>query len=390
MANYRNLEKALEAGTTNMTCHRNNVGQDDGYDTITGPSWFHFNGTAVAAVYASGNSWLGFGANAEQLKVNRRDCKMYYLYSETGFIGPVQFFKIRWIGYSQYNNTGDSYMQQFDAFLFDCGQIYLNFYDVPTSNCNGTNALVCGSETKSYTVTAGTPVEYTFTASDTERGTGWTIETGRPQLTVYHKPYGTAVFTISEISAVTNCASSVLSWEDDVPGNTALTVSAKLNNGKYLPCVNGGRVPCLQEGGDFSGSTLYIRVELATEQETETPTFYGFHLVVRDVSDLNVIVLHLAPGNQNSIQNAAGDITVGYSGGTLMGRGGPVLDFSKSFTPEDLTFKGNQNDEEHIDISNLSVDVDLIHIYYTDSKCDEHISLTGLSAAAILTNVKDL
>ena len=70
MANYVNLQAAIDAGTTNMAVNpnRNNVKNDDGTDTIaSGITWFYFNSVQVTNLYASGNSWIGFGASSEQL-----------------------------------------------------------------------------------------------------------------------------------------------------------------------------------------------------------------------------------------------------------------------------------------------------------------------------------
>ena len=85
MATYTSLQAAIDAGTTNMTAVRNNSGNDDGTDTVaTGITWFYFSSTQVTNLYVSGNSWIGFGASVEQLKVNRRDAIVRYEWTETG------------------------------------------------------------------------------------------------------------------------------------------------------------------------------------------------------------------------------------------------------------------------------------------------------------------
>lgn len=104
----------------------------------------------------------------------------------------------------------------------------------------------------------------------------------------------------------------------------------------------------------------------------------------------DVIILTLPSGNVNSIQNAAGDVTVSYAGGTLAGEGGAVEQFELDFTPEDLIFKGDQNDAEHIEISNISATGTLMHIYYTDTKTDEHIEIANITATGTLTNIHDI
>jgi len=390
MANYNNLQDALNAGITNMTCHRNNSAQDDGTDTISnGPSWFYLNGRASGSIYASGNSWLGFGQSTEQMKVNRRDCKMFYLYSETGVIGRTQFFKIRWRGQSHYSDYSDEAAQQFDLFLLSNGQIYLNYYDVPTNNFSGIHALVCGSQTVSYAVTAGVACEYTFTASDPATGTGWSVEAGRPVLEVTYKTYGTAAITVTQLGSITDYKSSKIAWTESTPEGTSITVSAKVTGGQYQACTNNGSVPCLVSGEDYTGKSLFILVELATTDTSLSPGFSGLSLTVHDANDDFVIFLNFSPGNRNGFQNAVGDITVHYLGGTLMGRGGPVLEFTETFTPESLTFKGDQNDAEHIEVGNITAVPMLRRISYINGKCDEHIELT-VSASSNLINIHDI
>lgn len=163
--NYNSVEEILAAGTANMTVLRNNSKQDDGADTITGASWFTYNGTVASTVYASGNSWIGFGSSSEHLKVNRRDGAMYSLYREEGTLyGYYKFLKIRWIGYSRYNYTTAAYALTYDVILWDTGDISLHMVSIPTSYNTGTYSLVASS-TYSYTVDTASP-DVTFTKTD--------------------------------------------------------------------------------------------------------------------------------------------------------------------------------------------------------------------------------
>lgn len=157
MANYNSVQEIIDAGITNMTCLRNNSAQDDGTDTVTGADWLTFKGAAVATIYASGNTWLGFGSSTEHLKVNRRDAKMWYLYREEGTLyGYYNFIKIRWSGYSAYSQTSASYKLTYDVILFDTGDIMLHMVDIPTSSNDGTYALIADT-TYSYTVSTAQP-----------------------------------------------------------------------------------------------------------------------------------------------------------------------------------------------------------------------------------------
>ena len=388
MANYVNLQAAIDAGIANMTVNpnRNNVKNDDGTDTIaTGITWFYFNSVQVANLYVSGNSWVGFGASLEQLKVNRRDAAVWYEYTETGTIGTYRFLKLRWVGYSTYSATSDANLQQYDVFLLDNGQIYLNWYDVPTSSFNGVNALVCGSNTTSFSATAGTAGEYTFTPSDPATGTGWSVASGRPVLVVNHKTSGSAIYTATGVTVY--IAESSISWAESKPTGTTLAVSISTDGTNYSPVTNGSAI--LATGTVLSKATLYIKVEMATTDVTITPTLSNFAISLQSVEDTYSIVLEMEPLQR--FESAAGNIVVAYDGnGTLQGAGGPVAAFTQSFAPVDLIPKPDQNDQEHINIASIAATSNLMRIYYTNAYCNEHINIASISAVGTLTNINDL
>lgn len=107
--------------------------------------------------------------------------------------------------------------------------------------------------------------------------------------------------------------------------------------------------------------------------------------------DEYTILLMLAPGVNNSIQRAAGDITISYDGsGSLMGYGGPVLAFSHTFAPIDLDPKNNPNDAEHIYFSDIIARGNIIQVYYTSSQAMEHLSVQSINAAGTLIHVDDI
>lgn len=111
---------------------------------------------------------------------------------------------------------------------------------------------------------------------------------------------------------------------------------------------------------------------------------------IEQVDDYTILLI-FNPGNLNSIQRAAGEITIAYDGsGTLIGLGGPVLAFEKTFLPADLDPKNNPNNEEHIEITDIEATSNLMRIYYKDFSCAEHIEITEISATAALTNVSDI
>ena len=385
MATYTHLQAAIDAGVTNMTAVRNNSGNDDSTDTVaTGITWFYFNSVPVTNLYVSGNSWIGFGASNEQLKVNRRDAKVYYEYTETGTIGANKFFKLRWCGYSTYNQTADAYAQQFDVFLFDNGQIFLSFYDVPTSSFDGTKALVCDSTTVSFSPTAGTAGEWTFTPTDAASGTGWSVATDRPNLIVNHKTSGSAVYTVPGITGT--AASSTIAWTEDKPTGTSVSVSVSTDGVSYSAVTNGGQ---FLPPGSYDNTTAYIKIELTTTDATITPTVSELHCILQTTEDQHAMILEMEPLQR--FESTAGDITVAYDGGgSLVGEGGAVLAFTQNFTPVGLAPKPNQNDVEHIEISSVAAAGTLTKIYYTNTAEAEHIEITGITATGTLTKVSDI
>ena len=380
MADYVNLQAAIDAGISNMTCLRNNSKNDDGTSTYAiGIDWFHFNSATLANIYSSGNSWLGFGSSTEQMKVNRRDCAVYYEYKETGNIYKTKFFKFRWCGYSAYSSTGASYKQDFEVFLFDTGQIYLRFFTVPTSNINGTNALVCGSETISYSVSGGQPCEYTFTPSNPTTGTGWSVASGKPELTASFKSSGEAVYELSYVAQ----GSDKLSWFESIPDGTSVKVYTKINNGSYRRIRNGAMIKDMVSIGTLC--TLSIKVDLATENSNNSPIVSN--MIIKGEGDTNKLYLAM---NTPNFGSAVGDITVSYDGlGGLRGYGGTVLPFSGSFTPIGLTFKGHHNNNEHINMGLSNVNIQLTGITYHNTKTEENINM-GISASIVLTDIHDL
>jgi hypothetical protein len=90
-----------------------------------------------------------------------------------------------------------------------------------------------------------------------------------------------------------------------------------------------------------------------------------------------------------NISSAIGDVTVHYDGaGILEGAGGPVQAFNGTFTPAGLTWKGHQNDVEHLDVSASAIGT-LTKVYYHDGFTKEHIDVSA-GATATLTHVGDL
>ena len=382
MSKYVNLQQAIDAGTSNMTVLRNNSKNDDSTTTYaTGINWFKYNNVVVTNIYSSGNSWIGLGASAEHIQVNRRDCAVYYEYKETGVIGNTKFFKFRWVGYSRYNNTGDSYSQGFDLFLFDTNQIFLNFFRVPTSDFSGSNQLVCGSQTLNYSVSAGIACEWTFNPEDpVTGGVTWSLSNNRPDIDCEYYSSGETTFTLEDYVCGEN---DKLHWAGTEPEGTSITFYTKIDNGSYRECTNGGLIPDMVAHEEECD--LEIVAHLETTDGSITPTISAIWITADD--DLKIIVLH--PQTPN-LAPVIGDVTINYDGlGILIGRGGPLQAFSETFTPQVAAWKGNTMSNEHIEV-NIGATASLLGITYNYCKnADEHIEVS-VAATAVLTDVHDI
>lgn len=193
-----------------------------------------------------------------------------------------------------------------------------------------------------------------------------------------YKALGTAVYTIQNYVKGGN---DVLIWVSELTRqDTSIKLYTKVDGGAYAEATNGGDIPGLPDGP----CTLSIKAELETEADWKTPKLDK--ILVRSDTDKKVLMLTSAIPNFSS---AIGNITVSYDGhGGLRGEGGNAAAFTGTFTPTNLTWKGHQNDEEHIEVD-IDADVDLIAIVYRNTKEDEHIELT-LSAAIALIDIHDL
>ena len=113
-------------------------------------------------------------------------------------------------------------------------------------------------------------------------------------------------------------------------------------------------------------------------------------MVENKADDVDSIILYVADNQR--FNSAAGSIGVAYDAtkGNIAGIGGPVESFEVLFAPTDLIAKPHQNSQEHVEISNISAEGNLIRIFYTDAKCDEHISISSITAVSVLTHINDI
>lgn len=178
MANYYSLEELLSS-TENLVQLVTNVGHDDNTMTFLGVDWFHFNGVVADKIYVNGNSWFGFGKASEQLRVCRRDTKMWNFWREEGTLfHHYRFLRLKWDGYAHYSSTSADLRLCYEVFLFETGDIFLNVLQAPrNSSYLGTSQLVCAGGTKSFSVASGGDTQVTFTHLD-ETGSNYEVADG--------------------------------------------------------------------------------------------------------------------------------------------------------------------------------------------------------------------
>lgn len=185
MQNYSDIRELLDT-TEGMTVIRNNSKNDDSTDTVKGVDWFHFNGVVANNLYVSGNMWVGFGANSEQLKVWRRDTNVYYIYRQEAKCHGTRFLKLRVHGYGHYSSTDRSALIVYELFLLEDGRIFLYMVTEPSlTSYSATHQLLCGSEQITIPLTGAAPESFTFTPADAESGKQWGMENSIPILATY-------------------------------------------------------------------------------------------------------------------------------------------------------------------------------------------------------------
>lgn len=159
MANTVSFDSLLNT-TAGMTAVVNNKKHDDDVVSVTGVDWFTYAGKTASTIYVSGNNFIGFGQNAEQLKIWRRDGAVYYIYRQEGTLtSGKRFLKIRVEGYVYYSNTSSSYALKYEVFLIDGQTLFINVVQRPTSSSyTGTSSITDGKTTTSLNISVSSTV----------------------------------------------------------------------------------------------------------------------------------------------------------------------------------------------------------------------------------------
>lgn len=146
--------------TTGMTAIVNNKKHDDDVVSVTGVDWFTYAGKTASTIYVSGNNFIGFGQNAEQLKIWRRNGAVYYIYRQEGMLASgKRFLKIRVEGYVYYSLTYSTYALKYEVFLIEGQTLFINVTQIPTdSYYKGISSITDGKSTTDLTISVTSTV----------------------------------------------------------------------------------------------------------------------------------------------------------------------------------------------------------------------------------------
>lgn len=146
--------------TTGMTAIVSNTKHDDDVINVTGVDWFTYAGKTASTIYVSGNNFIGFGQNAEQLKIWCRDGAIYYVYRQEGTLtSGKRFLKIRVEGYVYYSSTSSSYALKYELFLIEGQTLFINVVQIPTnSSYTGTSSITDGKTTANLNISVSSTV----------------------------------------------------------------------------------------------------------------------------------------------------------------------------------------------------------------------------------------
>ena len=239
MADTFNFDSLLNT-TAGMTAIVNNTKHDDDAVSVKGVDWFTYAGKTASTIYVSGNNFIGFGQNAEQLKIWRRDGAIYYIYRQEGTLtSGKRFLKIRVEGYVYYSSTSSSYALKYEVFLIEGQTLFINVIQIPTSSSyTGTSSITDGSTTTTLNITisstvpiyiliksAGSAQEVSYEKYSDISITGISVTTLPNKTTYYQKELFDSTGMV--VTATTNTGDSIETTDYEVSGFDSETAGTK-------------------------------------------------------------------------------------------------------------------------------------------------------------------
>lgn len=159
MADTVSFDSLLDT-TAGMTAIVNNKKHDDDVVSVTGVDWFTYAGKTASTIYVSGNNFIGFGQNAEQLKIWRRDGAVYYIYRQQGTLtSGKRFLKIRVEGTVIYSDASSTYALKYEVFLIEGQTLFVNVIQIPKDNSyTGTSSITDGKTTINLNISVSSKI----------------------------------------------------------------------------------------------------------------------------------------------------------------------------------------------------------------------------------------
>lgn len=208
--------------TAGMTAVVNNKKHDDDVVSVTGVDWFTYAGKTASTIYVSGNNFIGFGQNAEQLKIWRRDGAIYYVYRQEGTLtSGKRFLKIRVEGYVYYSSTSSSYALKYEVFLIEGQTVFINVVQRPTSSSyTGTSSITDGKTTTNLNISVSSTVPISILVKNA----------GVSQEIVYEKYSDLVIASIS----VSKMPDKTMYYQKEFFDKTGLEISGTTSTGETV------------------------------------------------------------------------------------------------------------------------------------------------------------
>lgn len=365
--------------TTGMTAIVSNTKHDDDVVSVTGVDWFTYAGKTASTIYVSGNNFIGFGQNAEQLKIWRRDGAIYYVYRQEGTLtSGKRFLKIRVEGYVYYSSTSSSYALKYEVFLIEGQTLFINVVQRPTSSSyTGTSSITDGNNTTNLNISVSSTVPISILVKNA----------GVSQEIVYEK-YSDLVITSITVSKMPD---KTTYYQKELFDKTGLKISGTTSTGETVSVTDyelsgydsssPGTKTITVTSGDASATfeVTVLTESLTGISITTLPSKTEYHIngefnpsgisVSASTSDGNTVTLNSdqliysgfdssSPGNKT--------ITVSYNGMTSS------FDIT-IMVPVSIQAQGYSGTAYFIgDTSNVSVSY--INATYSDGITDSHIN----------------
>ena len=219
MADTVSFDSLLDT-TAGMTAVVNNTKHDEDVVGVTGVDWFTYAGNTASTIYVSGNNFIGFGQNAEQLKIWRRDGAVYYIYRQEGTLtSGKRFIKIRVEGYVHYSSTSSSYALKYEVFLIEGQTLFINVIQIPTSSSyTGMSSIIDGKTITYLTISVTSTVPISILVKNA----------GVSQIVSYEKFVEDKYVTGITVSKMPN---KTTYYQGELFDSTGLEVSKTYNDG---------------------------------------------------------------------------------------------------------------------------------------------------------------